>query len=34
MDYYSRLKSVDPDLARIFYDDLKYRVFPAMLQRF
>jgi tetratricopeptide (TPR) repeat protein len=29
MDYYSRLKNVDPELAKIFFNDLSYRVFPA-----
>jgi tetratricopeptide (TPR) repeat protein len=32
MDYYSRLKSVDPELAGKFYDDLTGRVFPATVR--
>ena len=28
MEYYSRLKTVDPKLVKIFFDDLNYRVYP------
>ncbi|NTW52803.1 MAG: tetratricopeptide repeat protein [Chlorobiaceae bacterium] len=33
MEYYSRLKAVDPELVRIFFDDLSYRLHPAIAQR-
>ncbi len=32
MEYYSRLKTVDPKLVGIFFDDLSYRLHPATVQ--
>ncbi len=33
MDYYARLKTVDPELVRIFFDDLNSRIYPETVNR-